>query len=144
MKIPAIKVNTHMVVQSRKAVHSVLHPFGKAAARLVHVAILGVCGRIPIIASKRINQPIQQDHQSSVVKSLDHSEFPLPKRSTSFRFVCSENHSLVAITKALIIHLLSPKRILSPYRINDIWQTSLFLSQKSTKKRIANDTTHFT
>jgi hypothetical protein len=103
------------------AVPNVLHPFGKAAARLVHVAILGVCGRIPIMASKRINQPIQQDHQSSVVKSLDHSEFPFPllKRSTSFRFVCSDNHSLVAITKPLIVHLLSPKTILSPYRINN-------------------------
>ena len=47
------------------AVPSVAHPFGKAAARLVHLASLGVLGSTPQSASNKINQPMKQAHQSS-------------------------------------------------------------------------------
>jgi hypothetical protein len=65
MKMPPINVRIPIVMQRTIDVPKVDHPFGKAAARLVHLAILGVLGSTPQTASSRINHPMKHAHQSS-------------------------------------------------------------------------------
>jgi hypothetical protein len=65
MNMPPINVRTPMVISKTIVVPMVLAPLGKAAPRLVQVAILGGLGSHPIKAKSKINQPIKHAHQSS-------------------------------------------------------------------------------
>ncbi len=73
-----------MVISKTIVVPMVLAPLGKAALKLVQVAILGGLGSHPPKAKSKINQPTKHAHQSSFCNTEGLS-FPLLIISPSFQ-----------------------------------------------------------